>query len=465
MRKLILFFLIGVFLAYTSTLGPIYIVLSGCSALLAVAFFFPKKKIQQKQSPKQDLNFQELSRHWLSEKPKDHQKQPETSLPSPSKKSVKTKNINATGPYKVILNSFWHEHVIPYVDIFEEFSLIPILKELFALLDLHGGVSSVRRKDSKDRLREDDQYAALSKIPLSVHSINVAKNVFETVKERFPDNISLHLPGLVVAALAHDIGKLEIISGQRYVTGQHPIDGAKYVEEKLMNAHPWAQKVAELVRRHHEAVLDRTPVDLAILIRADKKAREQELQLSDTPLKPEKPQPKTNEEKKTKTKLSLEVKSIPDTYPLEKIFDRLREVTNVILPNRTWVSFSQPDGVVYVQAETLHEIISRLAQEAGFEDAFFHATDKETKKSCLQSFYDEFRRRGWVPEKLVGAGFYGNFFWVWNPVSKKKIKTFYMPIKAEALKAEPAELEAERQAHAILASVKVLGVAIPGKKY
>ena len=306
---------------------------------------------------------------------------------------------------------------------------------------------------------------------MAVHTLHVAKNVIETINERFPENVSQHLPCLFVAALAHDLGKLEIISGKRYVTGQHPVDGAHFLEEEIMKGHLWGEKIAEFVRRHHEAVVDRTPVDLAILIRADKKAREMELNQKihlvegqDVPEKKAMKTTKSGPDYGNRQTFPPRVEEIPSSFPVEKIFERLKDVTNVMLPNRSWVSFSQPDGVVYIQTETLHETISRIAQEEGFEDAFFHATDRDTKKSCLQSFYEEFRKRGWVPESLVGAGFYGNFFWVWNPVSRKKIRTFYVPIKAEALRAEPVDLEAQRKAHAILASVKVFGIAASEKK-
>ena len=93
------------------------------------------------------------------------------------------------------------------------------------------------------------------------------------------------LPRVFVAALAHDLGKLPSVSGQKYVTGQHPLDGAAYLLE-IMKGHPWAEKIADLVRRHHEAIEEKTPVELAMLIRADKKARAAELKTQtqdDTP--------------------------------------------------------------------------------------------------------------------------------------------------------------------------------------
>ncbi len=404
-----------------------------------------------------ELDFNKLSLNWLD---KDVQNQaPRFRTDKTPTKTVKAvdSSLTVSGSYKKEIKSFWNRYVAPNLSTLEEFDLVKVVEDILVMLDIHGGVPSVRKKDQKDRIKEDDQFDALSKVPLVIHSLNVAKNSIRLVEERFPENTSLHLPTLLVASLGHDIGKLEIISGQKYVTGQHPIDGAKYIQDHLMAGHPWSQKVSELIRRHHEAVLDRTPVDLAILIRADKKAREEELKASGNTEIYE-PVKEKNGSFPPKTQ------ALPKEFPVEEIFERLRKVTNVILPNRTWVSFSQPDGVVYIQAETLHETISQIAQEAGFGDAFFHATDRENKKSCLQSFYEEFRRMGWVPEKLVGSGFYGNFFWVWNPVSRQKIRTFYVPIKASAFKADPAHLEAERKSHAILASIKVLGVAIPGKQ-
>ena len=406
------------------------------------------------------LDFCELSKAWLDEASVDESTSRIEREAGPlEKERTRDMDFDPTGPNSSRLKAFWNECVVPNRRMFDEFDLAGTIRKIMTILDLHGGIPSVRRQDKKDRLREPDQYEALSKVPLAVHTLHVARNVIESIEERFPENVSQHLPCLFVAALAHDLGKLEIVSGKRYVTGQHPVDGANFLEDELMKGHPWCEKVAEFVRRHHEAIVDRTPVDLAMLIRADRKAREMELNQESHPAGDEAVQKATGTTEPDygdRKAFPPRVEEIPPSFPVEKIFERLKEVVNIMLPNRSWVAFSQPDGVVYVQAETLHETISRIAQEEGFEDAFFHATDRDTKKSCLQSFYEEFRKRGWVPENLVGAGFYGNFFWVWNPVRRQKIRTFYVPLKAEAFRMEPADLEAQRKAHAILASVRIV---------
>ena len=441
---------------------------------VSLMLFLPVPRTQKPKLDDDDVvDFGELSKAWLNDASDDESSTSQTfgkQEPLENKRSPDV-DFHPTGPCATRLKTFWNECIEPNLDVFEEFDLTGTIRKIMIILDLHGGIPSVRRQDKKDRLREPDQYEALSRISLAVHTIHVAKNVIESINERFPENISQHLPCLFVAALAHDLGKLEIVSGKRYVTGQHPVDGANFLQDEVMKGHPWCEKVAEFVRRHHEAIVDRTPVDLAILIRADRKAREMELNqkihLAEAQDTPEEKAMGTTEPRPDygdRQAFPPRVEEIPSSFPVEKIFERLKDVTNVMLPNRSWVAFSQPDGVVYVQAETLHETISRIAQEEGFEDAFFHATDRDTKKSCLQSFYEEFRKRGWVPENLVGAGFYGNFFWVWNPVSRKKIRTFYVPVKAEAFRMEPADLEAQRKAHAILASVKIIGIAAPERK-
>ena len=420
---------------------------------LALVFFMPSPSSGSATPEEGEINFVDLSRIWRQEA---GHREDGKAIEEGQAQDV----FQAGGVHRDVLNRFWSRYVAPFSAVIEEFDLVQPLLRVMVMLDRHGDVPSVRQSDYRDRNREKNQYDILAGVPLAIHSVHVAQKVVEAIKERFPENASLYLPGVLMAALAHDLGKLEVISGRRYVTGQHPTDGANLLTEEIMKGHPWADKVAELVRRHHEAVVDRTPVELAMLIRADKAARAMEVAGGS-------PAPGKDDSISSADTGSYppKVEQIPDGFPLERLCDRIREVTNVMLPNRTWVSFSQPDGVVYVQAETLHETISALAQEVGLDDPFFHATDRDTKKSCLQSFYEEFRKRGWVPERLVGPGFYGNFFWVWNPVGRKKIRTFYMPLKAEALRAEPVELEAERNTHAILASVKVLGVALPEKRH
>ena len=133
-----------------------------------------------------------------------------------------------------------------------------------------------------------------------------------------------------------------------------------------------------------------------------------------------------------------------------------------MLPNGSFVAFSQPDGLVYIQAETLHLAISETAREIGLDDPFYHSTERQVKKSCLQSFYDEIRRRGWAAEKQVSENFYGNFFWVWNPKKNGYTRTFYIPVRAEAFGVSLDELEKKRKAHPVLAGLRIKGVAPPG---
>lgn len=346
-----------------------------------------------------------------------------------------------------------------YREDFERAGLTEAARRISEILVTEGaGAPSVAGKDPSDASRPGNQYDLLMRISLLEHSVDVAEKAIEIAKRKLPDGWRAVVARLVLCALAHDLGKLPSISGDNYTTAGHPLHSAGFLG-KLLKNHPWREDMTEIVKRHHERLNEKTPIELRILILADKEAREEEVEkLSGVVGKPAGSVVIVRPEAEGPP----ETRSIPEGFPVERILKRVLPLVNRVLENGAFVAFSQPDGVVYVQAETLHAAISEVAREAGFTDEFFHSTEKPVKKSCLQSFYHEFRRRGWVPEKLVSEKFYGNFFWVWNPRKQGFTRTFYVPLLASAFGVPLAELERKRKNHPVLSALSIRGVAPPG---
>ena len=356
----------------------------------------------------------------------------------------------------------------PYRDLWEESGLTEVLTKALRMLDAEGDAPSVAG-DTYDNPEVRSQYDLLTRISLARHTYDVVRLAVQRLKRDLPEAWQRVLPKLVVACVFHDMGKLPSIRKQSYVTGKHPIDGANLADLLLREAeHPWREVIADLVRRHHEKPGENASLEHKILVWADREARleettalAKEVQKNSTKEERTTPIPTVIVPKETVKKGKPETRPIPADFPLSEIFQKILERTNKLFKSRFWVAFSQPDGVVYVYSETLHQAISDTAKEIGYDDPFYHSTEESTKKSCLQSFYDEFRKRGWVPEKLVNKDYYGNFFRLWNPLKSGFTCTFYVPIKVSAFDVPLGKLERIRKEDPILSQIKIFGVAPP----
>lgn len=387
--------------------------------------------------------------------------------------------FRAKGEYAEVLNSAWNDFVEANRNIIVQAGLYEAFGNLFKLLDEEGHYSSVRQKDTKDSARDKSQYDLLAQTSLAEHSVHVAENAFRLINENYTVGKGTVVPKILFAAFAHDIGKILSVSGQEYFTGQHPVDGASYVRDVLLrDKGKLAESVSHLIAHHHDGLWEQTPKDLTILIKADQAARKQELAENTQKYKEEKekntsapPQADGNATdisgvmvsdepvKKRHLASPLDIREIPVHFPTVEIFRRLLPSINYVKKGGYFYVFSQPDGNIYLQAETVHAVIGLVAQEHGFTEPFYTSTDPHIKKSCLQSFCNLWRKQGYVPEKLVGPKFYGNFFLVFNPRTNKPIRTFYMVLKASAFGYEPKHFEKQRLGNNLTARIKIYGVA------
>jgi len=145
-------------------------------------------------------------------------------------------------------------------------------EDILTLLDQEGSCPSVVNRNSREPEKglNTTVYAALSKVPLYRHALNVADRVVS------PGGKEAAVPKLVIAGLAHDLGKLPSYQEKLFSTGDHsfiaPLVLGKLESFKKL---PFASEIIEAISLHHRP---KPEPDLAKRLRdADQAARKQEL--------------------------------------------------------------------------------------------------------------------------------------------------------------------------------------------
>lgn len=144
--------------------------------------------------------------------------------------------------------------------------------------NLDGEPDNFRIK-TKVETTQFSEYDLLSHIPLAEHSVRVAENAIEIAKNR-TDSYYTVLSS-VIAALAHDIGKIpNYYESGSYTTYQHPSISANIIKN-----HTYFKKIPAIRRNlilnavelHHSYTKSAENMVLETLRQADKQAREDEL--------------------------------------------------------------------------------------------------------------------------------------------------------------------------------------------
>jgi len=330
-----------------------------------------------------------------------------------------------------------------------------ICRQILKLLDQEGGCPSVVdvRGDVEGNWNENT-YQLLGRTSLFDHSLNVA----EQVEQLLSDADDWHvIPDTMIAALGHDLGKLESMRGYLYSLGEHPlaagrplngITGFKELRRK--------DEIMQAIKLHHkrpQGLIGKT------LKKADQKTRQ--LELEDAAVKIDGKTANPVEEKQVPPRKQQKTKSGAAWKVQEDIYDETgqasREKSKTETPQlmdisgwfdaagfleelkpyinkmfgRRFMAFSMSDGHVYFQTKVLEDVARKMAEQAGNMEIATMGQRDESMRSVLLSIVNHLRADHEVIARgLIKDNFFGGYFNVIRKIGKP-MKGYYTPFHAE----------------------------------
>ena len=330
--------------------------------------------------------------------------------PSGDSEKVETeKGVTAVplqGVKKDSLAAFMDD-IHPYWELFLQQKAADLLNALINELGEYGGCPSVvgDMKDSENvelySVRDN-----LARVTLKDHTVAVAKGMMKLIGETYMDHEVL-VPKAVVAALAHDIGKIpERYSTGVYNTHEHPLISATRLMElagEERDKIPWFHDAVKAVKGHHNPTKDQF---IALLKEADKKAREMEL---------------------LKFTDSFTVQLTEQWFVPARFVEEIEPHVNVIKKGR-WKAFSFK-GAVYCNPDLVYEVARKLCCEAKAIDmAFTYASERE---NAIRRVVRILKEKGYVLD-VLRQNSYAVRVEVKLPSGKKKY--FLLPLSGEHFK-------------------------------
>ncbi|MFH2122774.1 MAG: HD domain-containing protein [Pseudomonadota bacterium] len=311
-----------------------------------------------------------------------------------------------------------------------------VCRNLLSLLDREGQCPSVvNASDDVEASWDSNTYTLLGKTNLLDHSLNVALQIIRLLQESNADHI---VPDALVAALAHDLGKLPSIRGHLYSLGEHPLAAGRILAgiesfKQLVKQ----EEISRAIKLHHKR-----PDDFLgkTLKRADQLARQEEMEQALEQLPPlEEPAKKRKMEKTAVDFLAPEDAEkkveVPKLIDLSRWFDaqdfleQMRPHINKVTAGRKFMAFSMPDGYVYFQPKVLEEIAKKQAERAGVLDVATMEADE--MRQVLLSIVFQLRREDVIADIGLKKNYFGGYFTI-TMKSKNTMKGYYTPCHAES---------------------------------
>ncbi len=295
------------------------------------------------------------------------------------------------GPFK----SFWEECVKPYEKNFQQQNVMDIAKELIGLLEQYGHCPSVvtDKKDTEavDLISVKDN---LAQVPLKNHTYAVARHLVDAVKKNYVDPED-HIPRAVIAALAHDIGKIpEFRLTSAYNTHEHHLISAHKLREMFTGKDIlWAKQVANAIENHHAYSKD----DFAVLLKkADQEARQLEL---------------------IKFTKNLEIIPFEKWFSVDDFYAAIEPYINCIQSKNKWHAFTFK-GTIYCKPDFLYETAKDLCRNAKVLDlSFVYESEKET---VLRTVVNALRKSELIPD-FLNSNHYARKFAIKAPMGSTNI--------------------------------------------
>ena len=359
-----------------------------------------------------------------------------------------------------------------------------ICYQLLRMLEDEGDCSSVVNPSNDVEASWDtNTYSMLGRTTLLDHSIHVAEHAIILLTAADAQHV---IPDAMVAALAHDLGKLPSNRTHLYSLGEHPLAAGRVLAEiTLFKGLSHKEDIARAIKQHHmrpEGLIGKT------LKKADQQARQQELELAverydsdqtgetaqevgtETSLRTFHPPSDTKTAAGSARKADADIygdetippksgKAAPQALNISSWFDTQTFIDQLNpyinrLEGRRFMAFSMPTGHVFFQARVIEEVARMLAERAGAMDIATMAEKDKTMQQVLFSVVAQFRQHDLIARDLIRDQYFGGYFNV-RMQSGKVLKGYYTPFKAEAF-GSIAEMENSKKG--ILKSVAAVEV-------
>ena len=365
-------------------------------------------------------------RLWLAEAPPAEEAGPALSDPGPAPAPQFEREETAV---------FWREEILPFRDVLERTGELRIIEKVLSALDGEGLCPSVVRGDGAAAFRPTA--SRFARISLLDHSLRAARHMRRIHDSRHGERL---LYGKhVLAALAHDLGKIEKYRKPgRYVKDAHAAASAAVLSEWIAefggkSAPRELQGVVDAVRNHHRNAAEPGEL-LRSLVSADRAARGEEF---------------SGGRGETFSPSGDGARGEPPAWLAEDIprvlAERVAPAINVSDGETepfVW-AFSATNGVVYVDP---HRLLDRVREHMEAEDvADMRFFDSSAELEAKLMVTNALKSRGWVGGE-VRDGYYAAF-WNYEYGGKKSRKGgFWIPVFAEAFGMDLAELEGRKTA-------------------
>lgn len=345
---------------------------------------------------------------------------------------------------------------------------------ILKLLDQEGNCPSVvNLKGDVEGSWDENTYQILARTTLLDHSLNVAEHVVQLLQENESGHVT---PDTVIAALGHDLGKLESVRGYLYSVGEHPLTAGRPLGViPGFKTLPKKEEILRAIKHHHKrpsGLLGKT------LKKADQLARQKELEegivamddsesITDnrqSPTSREQDITKQKQEQAQAPQLKNEIPGnaaaawqaqsdiygdneveqpdisqteIPKLMDISAWFDaedflnQLRPYINKMF-GRRFMAFSMPDGHVYFQTKVLEEVARKQAERAGCMEIATMGHKDPTMRQVLLTIVHQLRREtDIIARGLIKDNFFGGYFTVTRKTGKN-MTGYYTPFHAEA---------------------------------
>ena len=306
------------------------------------------------------------------------------------------------------ISGFVERHVNPYTKVFENQKALDVVRSLLELLEKYGNCSSVvKDKEGMELYSVKD---TLGKISLLDHTLLVAEYMVENIKSNYVDFETI-IPQGVVAALAHDIGKVpEFRESGIYNTAEHPLVSASKLVELVGSDGPsWIQEVCRAIKDHHISTNDQFT---ALLKASDRRARETELM---------------------GLTAEFSIRRFTEWFSVGEFLRLIEPEINHIQGNNKYKAFTHK-GIVYCVPDFLYETAKKLCKDKKIVD--MDLVYESEREKVMKRIVSALRGEGYIPD-LLPEGRYSCRFIVRSSSGTKRL--ILTPLRIESFDIEELE--------------------------